>query len=290
VIIASAATLIPGVLLLENGNAELARTLLIAGFFLKLGMVPFLWLPTVAEKVPSLVTGMVICVLDIAAFGELCVVTKAAPWMLEPKGLCLCVAALSAFVAALLMLAQRDMKRLLALSTVEDIGFLCFGLVASATIGFEGAVMGAATHAIAKALLFISISSPEASGELHSSSRGLASRYPVSAAGFLIGMLAVLGVPPTIGFAGRWRIYEMGAQLGPGWLAVLIASSMLALIAYVRALTKTWWGVCSVEAGSETAPPLETTAAKTCIVILAVLLVIAGIVPSGLEMLMRGIR
>ncbi len=290
VIVASAATLIPGLLLLEHGNAELARTLLIAGFFLKLGMVPFLWLPTVAERVPALVIGLVICVLDIAAFGELYVVTKAAPWMLEPKGLCLSVAAISAFVAALLMLAQKDMKRLLALSTVEDIGFLCFGLVASATIGFEGAVLGAATHAIAKALLFISISSPEASGELGSASRGLATRYPMSAAGFLIGMLAVLGIPPTIGFAGRWRIYEMAAQLGAGWLTVLIASSMLALIAYVRALTKTWWGVYPVEAGVTLAPAVETGTAKTCIVILAALLVLAGVLPSGLEMFTRGIR
>jgi multicomponent Na+:H+ antiporter subunit A len=290
VIIASAATLIPGLLLLEHGNAELARTLLIAGFFLKLGMVPFLWLPTVAEEVPGLVIGLVICVLDIAAFGELCVVTRAAPWMLEPKGLCLSVAAISALVAALLMLAQRDLKRLLALSTVEDIGFLCFGLVASATVGFEGALLGAATHAIAKALLFISISSPEANGDLRSNSRGLASRYPLSAAGFLIGMLAVLGIPPTIGFAGRWRIYEMGAQLGAGWLTVLIASSMLALIAYVRALTRTWWGTYPARDGAELAPIPETLTAKTCIVLLAALLVIAGVLPAGLELLMRGMR
>jgi len=290
VIVASAATLIPGLLLLEHGNAELARTLLIAGFFLKLGMVPFLWLPTVVEKVPALVIGLVICVLDIAAFGELCVVTKAAPWMLEPKGLCLSVAAISAFVAALLMLAQKDVKRLLALSTVEDIGFLCFGLVASATVGFEGAVLGAATHALAKALLFISISSPEANGDLRSTSRGLASRYPVSAAGFLIGMLAVLGIPPTIGFAGRWRIYEMGAQLGAGWLAVLIASSMLALIAYVRALTRMWWGVYPAEDSVGLAPAVETGTAKTCIVILGALLVLAGVAPSMLRILTWGAR
>jgi multicomponent Na+:H+ antiporter subunit A len=294
VIVASAATLIPGLLLLEHGHAELARTFLIVGFLLKLGLVPFfLWLPKVAEQVPSLVMGMVICVLDIAAFGEFCVVAKAAPWVLEPKGLWLGVAALSALVAALLMLAQRDLKRMLALSTVEDMGFLCFGLAASSAIGFEGAVIGAATHAAAKALLFISISSPEANGELGSGSRGLASRYPVSAAGFLIGMLAVLGIPPTIGFAGRWRLYETAAQLGMGWLAVLLASSMVALIAYVRALTGTWWGAASLGADAgmgASAPRMETRTARTCIVLLAALLVMAGVLPSGLTLLTRGIR
>jgi len=291
VIVASAATLIPGLLLLEHGHAELARTLLIAGFFLKLGLVPFfLWLPKVAEQVPSLVLGLVICVLDIAAFGELCLVAKAAPWVLEPKGLWLGVAAFSALTAAVLMLAQRNLKRMLALSTVEDMGFLCFGLAATPVIGFEGAVIGAATHAVAKALLFISISSPEADGELKSNSRGLASHYPVSAAGFLIGMLAVLGIPPTIGFAGRWRIYETAAQLGTGWLTLMILASMLALIAYVRALTGMWWGVAPEEAGMSSAPPVETGAAKMWIVLLAALLVIAGVLPSGLEFLTRGIR
>jgi multicomponent Na+:H+ antiporter subunit A len=290
VIVASAATLIPGLLLLEHGHAELARTLLIVGFFLKLGLVPFfLWLPKVAEQVPSLVIALIVCVLDIAAFGELCVVAKAAPWVLEPRGLWLGVAALSALLAAVLMLAQRDLKRLLALSTVEDIGFLTFGLVASASIGFEGALLGAATHALAKALLFISLSAPEANGDLRADSRGLASRYPVSAAGFLVGMLAVLGIPPTLGFIGRWRIYETAAQQGKGWLAVLIAGSMIALIAYVRALTGTWWGASPAEA-TPVSTSMESGVGNTWVVLLAAVLLIAGVMPFGLEIMLRGIR
>ena len=291
VIVVSAATLTPGLLLLEHGNAELARALLITGFFLKLGLIPFfLWLPKVAAQVPSLVIALVICVLDIAAFGELCVIVKVAPWVLEPKGLWLGAAALSALVASVFMLAERDLKRLLALSTVEDIGFLTFGLVSASTIGFEGAVMGAATHAVAKALLFISISSPEANGELTTESRGLASRYPVSAAGFLLGMLAVLGVPPTFGFIGRWRIYETAAQLGRGWLAILIASSMFALIAYVRAFTGTWWGVSQEEVALDVAKPSESGIARSWVVLLAAALVVAGVLPFALEHLLRGTR
>jgi NADH:ubiquinone oxidoreductase subunit 2 (subunit N) len=291
VVLASAATLIPGLLLLEHGRAGMARTLLIAGFFLKLGLVPFfLWLPKVAEQVPALVLGLVICVLDIAAFGELCLIAKTAPWVLETKGLWLGVAAFSAVTAALLMLGQRKLKRLLALSTAEDIGFLCFGLAATTAIGYEGALIGAATHAVAKALLFISISSPEAAGELRSTQcRGLASRYPVSAAGFLIGMLAVLGIPPTLGFAGRWRIYETATQMGTGWLVLLIVSSMLALIAYVRALTGMWWGPSSTEVGADAVRMPETWIAKACIVFLAVLLVVSGALPVALNCL-RGIR
>jgi NADH:ubiquinone oxidoreductase subunit 2 (subunit N) len=306
VIVASAATLIPGLLLLEHGNAELARTLLIAGFFVKLGLVPFfLWLPKVAEQVPSLVMALIISVIDIAAFGELCVVAKVAPWVFEPKGLWLGAGALSALLAAVLMLAEPNIKRMLALSTVEDIGFLTFGLVSFITLGYEGAVVGAAVHALAKALLFISISAPEANGELRADSQALASRYPVSAAGFLFGMLAMIGIPPTLGFIGRWRLYETAVQHGTVWLVVLIVSSMLSLIAYVRALTGTWWGAppwsISLIAGkveaelTEVIPnsqqsPLESVVGKINIVLLAAVLVVAGALPFGLEYLLRGIR
>jgi formate hydrogenlyase subunit 3/multisubunit Na+/H+ antiporter MnhD subunit len=290
VIVTSGAILIPGLLMLENGKTEWVRALLVVGFCLKLGLVPFfLWLPKVAERVPALVIALVICVLDISAFGELCVLAKSAPFILEPKGLWLAGAATSALLAAVLMLAQRNLKRLLAVSTVEDISFLIFGLATSTAIGYRGAVIGAATHALAKALLFISISSPEANGDLHEDSRGLASRYPVSAAGFLVGMLAMLGVPPTLGFIARWRIYETGAQLGNLWLAVLIASSMCALIAYVRALTGMWWGP-SPEAAAALPKPAESIVRKICMVTLAAVLVIAGVLPNGLELLTRGMR
>jgi formate hydrogenlyase subunit 3/multisubunit Na+/H+ antiporter MnhD subunit len=82
----------------------------------------------------------------------------------------------------------------------------------------------------------------------------------------------------------------MGAQLGAGWLAVLIASSMLALIAYVRALTRMWWGVYPAEDSVGLAPAVETGTAKTCIVILGALLVLAGVAPSMLRILTWGAR
>ena len=51
-------------------------------------------------------------------------------------------------------------------------------------------------------------------------------------------MLAMLGIPPTLGFIGRWRLYETALQIGPGRWPIFILSSILALIAYVLALTR----------------------------------------------------
>ncbi len=55
-------------------------------------------------------------------------------------------------------------------------------------------------------------------------------------------MLAMLGVPPTIGFLGRWRLYETAVQIGWPLATIFILSSILALVAYVLALTRNWWG------------------------------------------------
>ena len=140
------------------------------------------------------------------------------------------------------MLTQRSLKRLLVLSTVEDIGFLLLGLASASLLGYSGALIAAATHALAKALLFICLSAPEAEGALDTKHTGLANRYPVSAFGFLFGMLAMLGVPPTLGYIGRWRLYETALQIAPLLLAAFILSSVFALIAYTLALTRVWWG------------------------------------------------
>jgi len=154
-----------------------------------------------------------------------------------------------------LMLTQRSLKRLLVLSTVEDVGFLLLGVFSLKTLGYEGAMIAAATHALAKALLFVCLSGPEADGALSGEATGLATRYPVSAFGFLFGMLAMLGIPPTMGFIGRWRLYETALQINPLLLTVFILSSVMALIAYTLALTRVWWGPASGLEQPQASPP-----------------------------------
>ena len=172
------------------------------------------------------------------------------------------------------MLAQRNLKRLLVLSTVEDIGFLFFGLASASTLGLSGAMWGAAVHALAKTLLFAALSAPEASGELEHEG-GLAARFPLSGGAFLFGMLAMLGVPPLMGFASRWRLYEAALTLSPWWLTTFIAASALSLIAFVLALTRFWWGPVETAAEVQKEPLLL----RSVLVLLIMLLVIGGMWP-----------
>ncbi len=103
-------------------------------------------------------------------------------------------------------------------------------------------------------------------------------------------MLAMLGIPPTMGFIGRWRLYETALQINPWLAAVFILSSILALIAYVLALTRNWWGPPPV-ANPASTPEQQTKEPillQLTIVSLTVLLLAAGIWPNALQLLMGG--
>jgi hypothetical protein len=121
---------------------------------------------------------LIIAVIDMAAFGELYLAAQASPGLFTPQGFLLGAAAVTSFLAALLMLTQRSLKRLLVLSTVEDIGFLLLGVASLNALGIKGVVFAASTHALAKALLFICLSGPEADGALEGEPRVLAVRLP----------------------------------------------------------------------------------------------------------------
>ncbi len=284
VVLISAAATIAGQAMAAGGNQELARALLLTGFAVKLAMVPLcFWLLALADEVPALVLGIIIAVVDMAAFGEFLLASQELPGLLEPQSFFLYAAALTSLVAALLMLTQRSLKRLLVLSTIEDAGFLLLGAASASLIGMQGALIAACTHALAKALLFACLSAPEAAGALQGEPVALAARYPVSAFGFLFGMLAMLGVPPTLGFVARWRLYATALHIGPALLALFILSSMFALIAYAMTLARNWWGP---PPENDTKPGNEPLALQAAIILIAVLLVAGGFWPNAWQMLM----
>ena len=293
VVLISAGSMIASELLADRGAADWARALLFLSVCIKLAAVPlFFWLLKLADELPALVLGVIIAVVDMAAFGEFYVAAQASPFALTPQALWVYVGVGTSLVASLLMLTQRSLKRLLVLSTAEDVGFLLLGAASMSVIGAQGALVAAATHALAKALLFISLAGPEADGALEIEPIALAARYPVSAFGFLFGMLAMLGVPPTLGFIGRWRLYSTALQIGVWPLVLLILSSIFALIAYALALSRNWWGPPPDNALPEPASKSaahEPFAIKAAIVVLAVILVAAGVWPSAWQMLL-GVR
>jgi multicomponent Na+:H+ antiporter subunit D len=171
---------------------------------------------------------------------------------------------------------------------------LLLGAFSANIIGAEGAIFAAATHSLAKALLFICLSGPEADGALEGEPKGLVTRYPVATFGFLFGMLAMLGIPPTMGYIGRWRLYETAVQIGWPLAAVFILSSIFALIAYTLALTRIWWGPAPEPSPPPSPTPMpphpisEPFLLQATIVVLTVLILAAGIWPHAVQLLLGG--
>ena len=278
-VVISAVGMVGGGIAAEHGHVQLARALLLPGIVTKLGLFPlWFWLPLLAESAPAVMAGLVIAIIDVAAFGEVVTLRTVAPQLFSPALPWLAVGAISAAGGALFALAQRNLKRLLAFSTVTDMGLMIVALVIGGAWGIEGAILGAAAHAIAKALLFASVSGPEAEGAAMVNPRGLASQHPLPCVGFVVGALAVLGVPFTVGYPGHWRIFSTVAANVPLFV-ILAGSAMLNVATYGRAIALFWWG-------SEIPAPCERRYSRVAlgasIVLLALAAFIAGIWPGVL--------
>jgi multicomponent Na+:H+ antiporter subunit D len=288
-LIVSVICLSGGLLLIPEGaNAppdpwsRVAAGLLVIGFGLKLALVPFyFWLPGVAAAAAPMTTVLIVSVVDLAAVGECAHLRVVAPWIFTGHPhLWLAIALLSMFGGALLALAQQDLKRMLAFSTIDDMGYLLLGVLAGPGVGLSGALAGGLGHALSKFLLFGSVGVAEArlGGPLTLESRGLAARCPVSGAAFIAGALGILGLPPTFGFVGRWRLYLAGAEYGGGPLVLAMAlATGVAVLYYARAIHRVWLG-----AAVDAAVPPEPCLATVALSVLMIALVTLGVFPGAI--------
>jgi formate hydrogenlyase subunit 3/multisubunit Na+/H+ antiporter MnhD subunit len=239
----SAALLVAGIVTIDSGPAGLVLALLLAGFALKLAIVPtYLWAPTVAERTPAAVVGLVLAVVDVAAMAELIALRRGAPWLFHPAWPWLVLGLLTAVGAAGLAVAQSDVKRLLAFAAVADFGYVLLGVALGGRFGLSGATLTISVEAVAAALLFSAVAGAERDGPVTLRSRGLARHHPLAAAGFAAGALAALGVPPTAGYPGHWRLYYTAYTGSPAYLAALIVATALLVLTFARVIAVCWWG------------------------------------------------
>jgi NADH:ubiquinone oxidoreductase subunit 2 (subunit N) len=261
---------------------SLVVCLVIVGFALKLGLIPFyFWLPAVAAVAAPMTTALIVSVVDIATFAELASIRQISPWIFsEHASVWMLIALLSMFGGALLALAQTELKRMLAFSTIADLGFLLMGLVAGGSAGISGAWIGALSHAVSKVILFGAVGLAEArtGRTVTLDTSGLGARLPLASAAFIVGALGFIGVPVGFGFIGYWRIYVAATRFGgPALIAALLVVAALDLLCYARAIHRTWLGparIPLVGAPAYLAPGVLT--------FLAVVTVLLGCYPSVL--------
>ena len=222
---------------------EVAFVFLVVGYGTKAGLAPMhTWLPDAHSEAPApvsaLMSGVLLAVGLYAVLRFKTVVDLAAgpdfsARLLQGLGLG------SIAIAALFLWAPANFKRMLAYSSIEHVGIVALGLAFGGPWGLAGAMLHVANHALAKSTLFVlagRIRSAYGSAEI-AAVTGLARAMPRTARGFVVAMLALMGVPPFGLFVSEVMIFRAGFETGHAHAAAIgIALLVLAFAGLLRAL------------------------------------------------------
>jgi NADH-quinone oxidoreductase subunit N len=214
--------------------------LVLVGFAFKTSAVPFhQWAPDVYQGAPTSVAALIATGSKAAAFGALVRVLLAmrpleADWI---AALWL-LAALTMTVGNVVALAQSNVKRLLAYSSIAHVGYMLVGLAAGLSSGAPAVLFYLGVYAVASVGAFGTILLLQREGEEAvdlAAYGGLAGRHPFLALGLTVFLLALIGMPPTAGFVGKFYLFSAAIQQGLVSLAVLaVLNSVMAAYYYLR--------------------------------------------------------
>jgi len=276
----------PGLML----NAGVA--LLFIGFAFKIAAVPFhMWAPDVYDGSPTPVTAFMSASVKAAAFAAFLRVLLTAFPTIEPTFTAVLwwLAAVTMLVGNLVAMAQRNLKRMLAYSSIAHAGYLLVAVV-------SGSLAGAAAFLFY--LLFYTITVAGAFGVLIVMGRGgerdvttddftgLGDTHPALAFAMTVCMLSLLGIPGTAGFIGKWYVLVSATGAGyPGLAAVLVLTSVISA-GYYLPIVMAMYMKRPVHEGAH-AHVRVTTTYRAVLAAAAVAIVAFGIWPSGVLKLAR---
>lgn len=218
-----------------SGAADLVKIAFVfvtIGYGTKIGFVPMhSWLPDAHAEAPSPISAMLSAVLLNCALYALLrfdAITSRAIGSGFPHTLLLIFGSLSVVVAAFLMVVQRDLKRLLAYSSIEHMGIVALGVGIGGTLGLFGALLHAFNHSIAKSLLFFTAGNVrENFSTLRMEKiRGMARSLPWTSGALVIGTLAIVGLPPFGLFISEFFILTAAFTAGRYQVATLLLISL----------------------------------------------------------------
>jgi NADH-quinone oxidoreductase subunit N len=220
-----------------------ATGLLTVGFAFKVAAVPFhMWTPDAYQGAPTSVTAFMSAGTKVAAFAAFLRVFDVAlsPLVWDWKPFVWALAAITMVVGGVLAIAQTNIKRMLAYSSIAHAGFILVGVTAASRQGIEASMFYLAAYAamIVGAFGVVMLVSVRGERNLNFSSyAGLARRDPFLAAVLAVFMLSLAGIPPTAGFIAKVSVFEAAVQAGH-WPLVLIGvlTSVIAAFYYIRVI------------------------------------------------------
>jgi NADH-quinone oxidoreductase subunit N len=219
----------------------LGLVFVIVGMAFKLGAVPFhMWIPDVYHGAPTAVTLFIGTAPKLAAFAMVMrlLVEGLGDMHDQWQDILMIMAILSMAIGNVIAIAQTNIKRMLAYSTISHVGFLLLGILAGSQVGYSASMFYAIVYALMAMGGFgmiILLSRAGFEADKLSDFKGLSQRSPWFAFIMMILMFSMAGVPPTIGFYAKLSVLQAVVNAGFTWLAVVaVIFSIIGVFYYLR--------------------------------------------------------
>lgn len=223
-----------------NRTVQAGFAFIVVGIGLKIAIYPLhLWLPNAYTYAPSAVTAFLaatatkVAVYVLLRFSFSVFHPVYAFENLTFELIILPFALLAMLAASFIAIFQSDLKRMLAYSSIAQIGYMLLGIAMMNGSGLTGTIVHLFNHGITKATLFMGVGALvlRSRSSFYSSIRGMGRAMPLTAAAMVVGGLSLIGVPGTAGFISKWMFVQ--AALEKGWWPIalfVVASSLLAVV------------------------------------------------------------
>jgi NADH-quinone oxidoreductase subunit N len=223
--------------------AVLGAAMLLVGFGFKVASVPFhMWVPDVYEGAPTTITALIATGSKAAAFAALIRVLVVALRGVQSDWSALLwgVAVLTMTLGNVVAIAQSNLKRMLAYSSIAHVGYMLMGLVAGGAPGAGSVLFYLLAYTFTTVGAFGVIALCARAGEEAvevSDYSGLARRHPVLAATLALFLLSLIGIPPLAGFVAKFYLFGSAVRAGYIWLTVIaVLNSAVAAYYYLRVI------------------------------------------------------
>jgi len=247
---------------MENIALLLSLAFVIVGLGFKLGIVPFhMWVPDVYDGAPTSVTMFLGAAPKIATFAMIIrlLVEGMGDMVQGWQQILSFLAALSLLVGNLVAIAQTNIKRMLAYSTISHMGFVVMGILAGTQAGYAASMFYIITYSIISMggfAIVILLSRDNYEADQLSDLKGLSARHPWFAFMMMLFMFSMAGVPPTVGFYAKLAVIKEVVDVNIIWLAVFsVVMSVIGAFYYLRAIKLMYFDTPSEDSSKYLAKP-----------------------------------
>ena len=259
--------------------------LIMAGFFFKLSAIPFhMWAPDVYQGAPTPVTALLAMSSKAAGLAVFMRVLYVAFPILGTYWMHIlaAVSALCMIGGNILAIKQKDVKRMLAYSSIAQAGYMMVGMASADYAGIKAVMFYATLYLFANvgAFAVLSVVEEERGGTTHAHLTGLSEASPMLAAVMTISLVSMAGVPPTAGFAGKIYIFTAAVDYGYIWLAFVgFVMSMMSIYYYLLVVRAMYRDLTEQEA-DYAAPVKYPFAVRLTAILAAVATIGVGVYPD----------